>query len=86
MIINQETLFDMEKVREIEQYSRWEFRYKSLEKRKMAECTPKEQIIKINTWELRKKQIGNNNQFKEVVDMIRETDYIDRRTPCPRIK
>ncbi|WP_108424452.1 ParB/RepB/Spo0J family partition protein [Flagellimonas amoyensis] len=54
---------------------------KSLEKRKMAECTPEEQIIKINARELRKKQIENNNQFKEVADMIRETDYIDRKKP-----
>ncbi|MFC4218995.1 ParB/RepB/Spo0J family partition protein [Flagellimonas marina] len=54
---------------------------KSLDKRKMAECTPEEQVIKINTRELRKKQIENNNQFKEVVDMIRETDYIDRKKP-----
>ncbi|MEE1962020.1 ParB/RepB/Spo0J family partition protein [Allomuricauda taeanensis] len=54
---------------------------KSLEKRKMAECTPEEQIIKINARELRKKQIENNNQFKEVVDMIRDTDYIDRKKP-----
>ncbi len=54
---------------------------KSLEKRKMSECTPEEQIIKINSRELRKKQIENNNQFKEVVDMIRETDYINRKKP-----
>ncbi|MBO0322147.1 ParB/RepB/Spo0J family partition protein [Muricauda sp. CAU 1633] len=52
---------------------------KPLEKRKMSECTPEEQIIKINAREMRKKQIENNNQFKEVVDMIRETDYIDRK-------
>ncbi|MFD2101335.1 ParB/RepB/Spo0J family partition protein [Flagellimonas iocasae] len=54
---------------------------KPLEKRKMSECTPEEQIIKINARELRKKQIENNNQFKEVVDMIRDTDYIDRKKP-----
>ncbi|MBW8201156.1 ParB/RepB/Spo0J family partition protein [Flagellimonas abyssi] len=54
---------------------------KSLEKRKMAECTPEEQIIKINARELRKKQIENNNQFKEVVDMVRDTDYINRKKP-----
>ncbi|WP_437397545.1 ParB/RepB/Spo0J family partition protein [Flagellimonas lutimaris] len=54
---------------------------KSLEKRKMSECTPEEQIIKINAREMRKKQIENNNQFKEVVDIIRETDYIDRKKP-----
>ncbi len=52
---------------------------KPLEKRKMSECTPEEQIIKINAREMRKKQIENNNQFKEVVDMIRETEYIDRK-------
>lgn len=52
---------------------------KPLEKRKMSECTPEEQIIKINVREMRKKQIENNNQFKDVVDMIRETDYIDRK-------
>jgi len=50
-----------------------------LEKRKMAECTPEEQIIKINSRELRKKQLENNHQFNEVVEMIRETDYIDRK-------
>ncbi|WP_067028954.1 ParB/RepB/Spo0J family partition protein [Allomuricauda sp. CP2A] len=50
-----------------------------LENRKMAECTPEEQIIKINARELRKKQIENNRQFKEVVEMVRETDYIDRK-------
>lgn len=54
---------------------------KPLEKRKMSECTPEEQIIKINTRERRKKHIENNNQFKEVVDMIRDTDYIDRKKP-----
>jgi len=54
---------------------------KSLEKRKMSECTPEEQIIKINAREMRKKQIENNNQFKEVVDMVRETDYINRNKP-----
>ncbi|MDF0707689.1 ParB/RepB/Spo0J family partition protein [Flagellimonas okinawensis] len=54
---------------------------KSLEKRKMAECTPEEQIIKINNRELRKKEIENNNQFKEAVDMIRDTNYIDRKKP-----
>jgi len=54
---------------------------KSLEKRKMSECTPEEQIIKINARELRKKQIENNNQFKEVVDMVRDTDYINRKKP-----
>lgn len=52
---------------------------KSLEKRKMSECTPAEQIVKINTRELRKKEIENNNQFKDVVEMIRETDYIDQK-------
>ncbi|WP_149304182.1 ParB/RepB/Spo0J family partition protein [Pareuzebyella sediminis] len=54
---------------------------KSLEKRKMSECTPGEQIIKINAREMRKKQIENNNQFKEVVDMVRDTDYINRKKP-----
>ncbi len=52
---------------------------KSLEKRKMSECTPEEQIIKINVRELRKKEIEDNNQFKDVVEMIRETDYIDQK-------
>src|SRR5690606_12060070 len=54
---------------------------RSLEKRKMAECTPEEQIVKINARELRKKQIENNHQFREVVEMIRETDYINRKKP-----
>jgi ParB family chromosome partitioning protein len=47
--------------------------------RKMADCTPDEQIIKINEREIRKKQIENNKQFEEVVQMIRETKYIDAK-------
>lgn len=50
-----------------------------LAKRKMEECTPDEQIIKINQREIRKKQIENNRQFEEVVQMIRETEYIDTK-------
>lgn len=50
-----------------------------LENRKMADCTPEEQIIKINEREIRKKQIENNKQFEEVVEMIRETKYIDMK-------
>jgi ParB family chromosome partitioning protein len=49
----------------------------TLENRKMADCTPEEQIIKINEREIRKKQIENNKQFEEVVEMIRDTKYID---------
>ncbi|MAD98269.1 MAG: partitioning protein [Flavobacteriaceae bacterium] len=48
-----------------------------LANRKMADCTPEEQIIKINEREIRKKHIENNKQFEEVVEMIRETDYIN---------
>ncbi|GFZ81748.1 chromosome partitioning protein ParB [Aquaticitalea lipolytica] len=50
-----------------------------LANRKMADCTPQEQIIKINEREIRKKQIENNKQFEEVVQMIRETDYINTK-------
>jgi ParB family chromosome partitioning protein len=50
-----------------------------LANRKMADCTPAEQIIKINEREIRKKQIENNKQFEEVVKMIRETNYIDTK-------
>jgi ParB family chromosome partitioning protein len=47
--------------------------------RKMADCLPEEQIIKINEREIRKKQIENNKQFEEVVEMIRETKYIETK-------
>ncbi|RED44707.1 ParB/RepB/Spo0J family partition protein [Seonamhaeicola aphaedonensis] len=47
-----------------------------LEKRKMEDCTPEEQITKLNSKEVRKKEIENNKQFEEVATMIRETDYI----------
>ncbi len=50
-----------------------------LANRKMADCTPEEQIIKINEREIRKKQIENNKQFEEVVQMIRETEYINMK-------
>ena len=52
---------------------------RSLEKRKKAECMPKEQIVRVKARELLKKQIENNHQFKEVVDIIRETDYIQEK-------
>jgi len=45
----------------------------------MDDCTPDEQIIKINEREIRKKQIENNKQFEEVVEMIRETKYIETK-------
>lgn len=48
-----------------------------LSNRKMDDCEPDEQIIKINEREIRKKQIENNRQFEEVVVMIRETEYIE---------
>ena len=50
-----------------------------LANRKMADCTPEEQIVKINEREIRKKQIENNKQFEEVVEMIRETKYVDTK-------
>ncbi|MRT16860.1 MULTISPECIES: ParB/RepB/Spo0J family partition protein [Aequorivita] len=50
-----------------------------LSNRKMDDCTPDEQIIKINEREIRKKQIENNRQFEEVVGMIRETTYIETK-------
>lgn len=50
-----------------------------LASRKMADCSPEEQIIKINEREIRKKQIENNKQFEEVVEMIRDTKYIDTK-------
>ena len=50
-----------------------------LGERKMADCSPDEQIVKINEREIRKKHIENNKQFEEVVEMIRETKYIDTK-------
>lgn len=50
-----------------------------LANRKMADCTPEEQIVKINEREIRKKQIENNKQFEEIVNMVRETDYINTK-------
>ncbi|WP_440068085.1 ParB/RepB/Spo0J family partition protein [Tenacibaculum discolor] len=50
-----------------------------LANRKMSDCTPEEQIVKINEREIRKKQIENNKQFEEVVQMIQETKYIDTK-------
>jgi len=50
-----------------------------LAKRKMADCLPDEQIVKIKQREIRKKHIENNKQFEEVVQMIRETGYINTK-------
>ena len=51
----------------------------SYDKKKMADCTPEEQILKINEREMRKKHIENNKQFEEVVQMVREKDYINTK-------
>ncbi|GAB4512548.1 MAG: ParB/RepB/Spo0J family partition protein [Allomuricauda sp.] len=51
----------------------------SVDKKKMADCLPEEQIIKIKEREIRKKHIENNKQFEEVVQMIRETEYINTK-------
>ncbi len=50
-----------------------------LASRKMADCTPEEQIVKINEREIRKKHIENNKQFEEVVQMIRKTKYVEMK-------
>lgn len=47
--------------------------------RKMADCTPEEQIVKIRERENRKKHLENNKQFEEVAQMVRETDYVDKK-------
>jgi ParB family chromosome partitioning protein len=48
-----------------------------LSNKKMEDCTPDEQIIKINERETRKKQLENSREFVEVVEMIRGTQYIE---------
>jgi ParB family chromosome partitioning protein len=50
-----------------------------LANRKMAECSPEEQIVKINERETRKRHIENNKQFEDMVQMIRQTDYIEKK-------
>jgi|TARA_R110002074_G_scaffold106578_2_gene230219 ParB family chromosome partitioning protein len=50
-----------------------------LKKKKMEDCTPKEQVHKINAREDRKKHLEDNKQFEEVIKVVRETDYIDTK-------
>lgn len=50
-----------------------------LEKKKMDDCTPKEKIQKINSREDRKKHLEDNKQFEEVINSVRETEYIDTK-------
>lgn len=52
-----------------------------LANRKMADCTPEEQIIKMNEREVRKSHIEANKQFEDVVRMVRETDFIHMKKP-----
>lgn len=48
-----------------------------VEKRKMDDCTPEEQIVKIKGREVRKKHIQNNKMFEEISKAVREANYID---------
>ncbi|MWW26028.1 ParB/RepB/Spo0J family partition protein [Algibacter lectus] len=50
-----------------------------LANRKMAECSPEEQIVKVNERETRKRHIEHNKEFEDMVQMIRQTDYIDKK-------
>lgn len=50
-----------------------------LSQRKMADCSPEEQIAKIKERELRKQHIENNRQFEDVVQMVRKTEYINNK-------
>lgn len=52
-----------------------EVRALETKKKKMADCTPAEQIDKIKEKEIRKKHIDNNRQFKEISEMVRESEY-----------
>ncbi|MBD0833733.1 ParB/RepB/Spo0J family partition protein [Aestuariibaculum sediminum] len=45
--------------------------------RRMADCTPEEQIIKIKEREQRKQHIENNKLFGQAISEIREAGYID---------
>ena len=45
----------------------------------MAQCTPKEQIVKIQNRETRKKELESNKLFEEVAKTICETDYINTK-------
>lgn len=50
-----------------------------LEKKKMDDCTPTEQVQKIITREDRKKHLEDNKQFEEVIKAVRETEYINTK-------
>ncbi|MEO1013439.1 MAG: ParB/RepB/Spo0J family partition protein, partial [Bacteroidota bacterium] len=47
----------------------------SIKEKKMDDCTPTEKIQKMNSREVRKKELENNKQFEEVVKMVRDSEY-----------
>ncbi len=49
----------------------------SASEKTIAQCTPQEQISKIEKREERKKWIENNKMFKELAGVIKETDYVN---------
>jgi ParB family chromosome partitioning protein len=46
--------------------------------KKMDECTPEEQIIKIKDREKRKKEIEGGREFEEIVTSVRTNGYLDK--------
>lgn len=51
---------------------------KSIDKKKMAECTPNEKIIKIKQRAQRKEHIEKNKEFVEISDIVRNSKYVQQ--------
>lgn len=75
VIVDPNTYVAQEALMKVEEEATPDVHTLPIDKKKMDDCTPTEKIQKMNTREVRKKELENNKQFQDVIKMVRESEY-----------